>query len=241
MKTSATEKEMSSTNEPERVQVRCILLGGSAVGKSTFLKKLTNATSANNTTDADYSMTSRVEVHSKSYVPGNGSRLQVEVCFLDTPGRAPYQALVEGVCKRATTAGKCLIVALFDVTNRASMTPLEGLLTWLNKQQQQSNSGKTSAAAATAATEGVLVANKIDLVDKRIVSPSEGQQKAKMFKLRYFECSALNDIAMADFDQLILDMVQTMLAPPADIAERSGGGGQNGGVPAPMSGLKSID
>lgn len=217
----------SSGEQAEGVQVRCILIGASAVGKSTFLKRLTANSSVNSLT-TDYSMTSRVDVHHKSYdLPTNNNRLQVEVCFLDTPGRQPYQALVEGVCKRTTAAGKCLIVALFDVSNRASLTPLEGLMSWLNKQQQQANNGKT-------ATEGVLVANKIDLVDKRIVSPAEGQQKAKMFKLRYFECSALNDIAIQDFEQLVLDMVQTMLIPPADIDK-------NGAVPAVSSVLKSLD
>lgn len=217
---------MSSTGDQlEGVQVRCILIGASAVGKSTFLKRLT-ANSASLT--SDYSMTSRVDVQHKSYdLLTNSNRLQVEVCFLDTPGRQPYQALVEGVCKRTTAAGKCLIVALYDVTNRTSLTPLEGLMSMLNKQQQ-TQTNKTATA-----TEGVLVANKIDLVDKRIVSPAEGQQKAKMFKLRYFECSALNDIAMQDFEQLILDMVQTMLIPPADIDK-------NGALPV-SSVLKSID
>lgn len=220
---------MSSTGDQvEGVQVRCILIGASAVGKSTFLKRLTGNSSVASL-PTDYSMTSRVDVQRKSYdLPANSKRLQVEVSFLDNPGRQLYQALVEGVCQKVTTsAGKCLVVALFDVSNRASLTPLEGLMSWLNKQQ--ANNGKTAAA-----TEGVLVGNKIDLVDKRIVSPAEGQQKAKMFKLRYFECSALNDIAIQDFEQLIIDMVQTMLSPPADIDK-------NGAVAAVSSVLKSID
>lgn len=189
----------------ERIPIRCVLVGASAVGKSTLVEKMTNGS-----VSGDYSMTSRVAVHRKSYVPGLNSRLKLEMSFLDCPGKEIYEGHVKDICKRL--GPKCIIVAVFDVTNRASMAPVESLLTWLGKQNVKS-------------TElcGILLANKIDLIDKRIVSPSEGQQKAKMLKLRYFECSALNDADQAtqEFEQLLGDMVQTSLVPAND-ADRSG-------------------
>ena len=186
----------------ERVQIRCLLVGPPAVGKSTFVKKLTNGN-----VNQDYSMTSRVSIHRKSYVQSTG-RLQMEVAFLDCPGKEVYQQLVEHLWKRA--GSKCVVVAVFDVTNRASIAPVESFLGSLNKQSSKSIE-----------QSGILVANKIDLVDKRIVSPAEGQQKAKMLKLRYFECSALNDSVVQEFDQLLADLAQTSLSSSSEL-ERNG-------------------
>lgn len=39
---------------------------------------------------------------------------------------------------------------------------------------------------------GVLVANKVDLVDRRVVSKEEGMAFAASKELQYFECSAVS-------------------------------------------------
>ena len=39
---------------------------------------------------------------------------------------------------------------------------------------------------------GVLVANKIDLGDRRVVSPKSGQQLAHQHGIEYFEVSAVS-------------------------------------------------
>lgn len=40
--------------------------------------------------------------------------------------------------------------------------------------------------------EGVLVANKIDLDERRVISPKAGMEFAESNGLKYFECSAVS-------------------------------------------------
>lgn len=178
----------------ESCQVCCLLVGPPTVGKSTLFEKLTNGNVVQ-----EYSMTSRIGIGRKSHTLANNRTL--ELAILDSPGKEMYQKLVEDVCKKIGT--RAVLLAVFDVTNRTSLVSLEAILGSLFKQ----NSNKP-----TEQPSGILVANKTDLVDRRIITSPEGQQKAKMLKLRYFECSALSDISMQEFDQLLLDLVQANIA-----------------------------
>lgn len=176
-------------NETKPIKIRCFIIGSSSVGKTTLARRINNSE-----VDSSYLMTNRIKIHRKSYVQTNSST-PIEVLFIDFPGNELYKDLPIEVFKKL--ASKCIIVALFDVTNRITITSLESCIHSLTKQPN-----KTEIC-------GILVANKIDFVDKRIISSVEGQQKAKMFKFRYLECSALNDISLEEFHQLILDMIKT--------------------------------
>ena len=46
---------------------------------------------------------------------------------------------------------------------------------------------------------GVLIANKVDLDTRRVISPKKGQELANNNKLEYFECSAVRiDHSLSD-------------------------------------------
>ncbi|KAI2805419.1 hypothetical protein RDWZM_008693 [Blomia tropicalis] len=177
----------------EPIQVRCILLGAAASGKSTFLSKLNN-----DNLNRNYSMTTRPVTRTKTYV-ANNNRPAIQVVFIDCPGREElYGKLVNDIVRRI--GSKSIIIAMFDVTNRTSLSSLETIINTIGKGDGNK----------TLELNGILVANKIDLIDKRIVTSNEGQLKSKMFKLRYMECSSLDDLTVQEFDQLLNDIVHNI-------------------------------
>ena len=200
-------KMTNSDTNAKRCQVRCFLIGSSAVGKSTLFKKLIK-----NNVDGEYLMTNRIAIEKRSYVQANNNTQQhIEAVLIDTPGIGGiYHKLVEDVFNNivAIDPKSIVFVAMFDVTNRTSFDQLDTFILNNNKPNFNNNNIIKFTEQSNSAA-GILLANKIDLTDKRVVSASEGLNKAKMFKLRYLECSALNDITMQEFDQLLFDLVLT--------------------------------
>lgn len=189
--------------ESKPINVHCLIVGSPAVGKTTFSKRLMNQP-----IESSYQMTSRITVHRKSYIDPNRES-PIQVLYFDFPGKELYRVLIGEVLKKLNSK-YVVVVGVFDVTNRSSLATLESLLTSLKPQQQPE-------------MYGILVGNKIDLVDKRIISATESQQKAKIFKFRQFECSALNDISIQDFHQLMLDLIKTNLEKSAVLPKANWG------------------
>lgn len=201
-----------NSSSPQQYEYRCVVVGGPSTGKSTLVSRLVYNTVPDTGADGDsYQMTTRVVGHNRTYV--HPKRLaNLEVLYLDSPGRALYEPLMLDVIKHL--APKCLLIGVYDVTNRGSLRTLEHFLARLGKQL---SGGKQLEF------DGILVGNKIDLVDKRIISAAEGQQRARMFKYRHVECSARDDLAIDECHQLVADSLQAKLL----LLLPDGGGGGN--------------
>lgn len=74
-----------------------------------------------------------------------------------------------------------MIAIMYDVTNEESF---QNCKKWMNYV--------TETIKFEHAIPGVCIANKIDLTQRRTVSPKAGQEFAKAHKLQYFECSAVS-------------------------------------------------
>ena len=78
------------------------------------------------------------------------------------------------------------ILLVFDVTSQESFDNVRG---WM--QSIESNcDGK--------AVNKILIANKADLVNKRVVTMEQGQQLAKEFGISYLETSAKDNVNVTD-------------------------------------------
>lgn len=191
----------TNNSSPQQYEYRCMVIGGPSTGKSTLVSRLAYNT-VPDTDDLDsYQMTTRILAHNRTYVQPK-RMANLEVLYLDSPGRTLYEPLMLDVIKHL--APKCLLIGVYDVTNRSSLRILENFLARLNKQL---SSGKQLEF------DGILVGNKIDLVDKRIISAAEGQQRARMFKYRHIECSARDDLAIDECHQLVIDSLQSKMLP----------------------------
>ena len=79
-------------------------------------------------------------------------------------------------------------VYVYDVTNKESLENIEGLIKDIN-------------------IPCVLVANKIDLQDERVVNTENGKKKAEDLGLYYFECSALTGDGVNDIFETVIRKV----------------------------------
>ena len=175
--------------------VVCLVLGPSGVGKSTLVSKVLSNTERVNIggiAGTEYNLTDRISLHRKLYLAG-------QIYYLDTPGRDVYHGQIEQILKRLPHRRRLIIAAMFDLTNRHSLTQLENRLQPILKEYQTTE-GRPCY--------GVLIGNKADLVERRILSQSECQQRARQFKFRYWQCSSLNDFTLIEFEQILLELAQ---------------------------------
>ncbi|OTF84020.1 hypothetical protein BLA29_009502 [Euroglyphus maynei] len=122
------------------------------------------------------------------------NRKRIEIIYIEFP---------EFYRKSETSTDRIIIivVGLFDVSNRSSLTILEQLFNStlnINHNKQLVTSHR------------IMIGNKIDLIDKRIITNNEGQTKSKMLKCRYIECTIRNDMTMQELEQIIIDIVKNI-------------------------------
>lgn len=183
--------------ENNSLRIYCLIIGSFSVGKTTLINRLNNVPSTNK----NYQFTARISLTRKSYGQTDFDK-RIEIVYLEFPGKTIYQNLLLELIKKIDT--KQLIVGMFDVTNRQSLTILEQQFNLINNIINN----KADATTSTTKHYRIMIGNKIDLVDKRIISNNEAMVKAKMLKCRYMECTAENDLTMQDFEQSIIDIIK---------------------------------
>ena len=159
------------------------LLGKSATGKTSFIYNL------------------REELFDKSPSPTIGEEVfnmfgeiyneELNIGIIDTAGQERFKSLISKNYKIAHA-----FLLFFDVTNRESFNDLDYYI----EQIRNNNSSK----------EIILLGNKIDQSEKRIVKKQEAKEKAEQLDIKYFEISCLlginilevlNEIAIMSFNR----------------------------------------
>ncbi|KAJ2781245.1 GTP-binding protein of the rab/ypt [Coemansia javaensis] len=151
--------------KPMRVQHRVVLLGESAVGKSSLVMRF----SRNEFNQYNESTIGAAYV-SKDVALDGGCTAQLQIW--DTAGQERYKSLAPMYYRGAGGA-----VVVYDITQAASFGRARA---WVAELQRQ-NEGKTVIA---------LVGNKLDLAAKRTVSREEGAAYAAEAGLLFYETSA---------------------------------------------------
>lgn len=165
---AANHQASSSSNEPFK-RFKLLLLGDSAVGKSSLILRWTMDTFSPN-------LTSTVGVNFKSKkVQCFGEWIQVQVW--DTSGQENFHKITTSYYRGAQG-----IMLVYDVTEKKSF---ENVAYWI----------KNIKAHASDSVQIVLVGNKIDLRDGApdatgMVTTEMGRQVAQKFGVPFFETSA---------------------------------------------------
>jgi small GTP-binding protein len=165
---AANHQASSSSNEPFK-RFKLLLLGDSAVGKSSLILRWTMDTFSPN-------LTSTVGVNFKSKkVQCFGEWIQVQVW--DTSGQENFHKITTSYYRGAQG-----IMLVYDVTEKKSF---ENVAYWI----------KNIKAHASDSVQIVLVGNKIDLRDSApdatgMVTTEMGRQVAQKFGVPFFETSA---------------------------------------------------
>jgi len=150
--------------------IKTLFLGDSYVGKSSIIQQL----SEEKYRDEKYLCTIGVDL--KTLVI-NIKDKSVKLLLWDTAGQERFKSLIK-LYYRNTNA----ILLVFDITNRNTFNNLNNWLDEINKNLPDY-------------TVKILIGNKLDIKDKRVVSSEEALLFSKNNGfLNYFEISAKNDI-----------------------------------------------
>ncbi|KAL7712709.1 Rab family GTPase [Entamoeba marina] len=156
------------------------LVGDSGVGKTSIVDRIAMGVFKNN-----QQITVGHNYLTRSFIVGNSSH---EIAIWDTAGQEKYHSLVSMYLRNAVGA---LIV--FDVTSKASF---EDVRFWYDKIKE-----------CEVDCVIVLIGNKVDLVDKRIINNEMAKQLAHELSCEYFETSAKSGINInTAFEEVITHM-----------------------------------
>ena len=143
-----------------------IIVGNAAVGKSNLLIRFTHGIFKE-----EYQTTLGVEFGSKNINVGDKIyRIQI----WDTAGQENFRSITQCYYKNSACA-----IIVYDITNRESF---KNINSWIEEC-------KTSCPKNICM---VLVGNKSDLEDKRIITKEEGLELAEKYGILFFETSAKN-------------------------------------------------
>ena len=151
------------------LRAKCVIAGEAGVGKSALVQIFGSDGSQ---FPKNYSMTAGIDLHTKVVnIPETSD--SVEFYLYDSGGQEIFTDLV---LQSWDTLDLTMIV--YDVTNDQSFN---ACTKWIERCQKQQTANKMI---------GVLVANKTDLKQRRVVSMKQGKELASTHGLEYFETSA---------------------------------------------------
>mmetsp|Transcript_85033 Transcript_85033/g.147538 ORF Transcript_85033/g.147538 Transcript_85033/m.147538 type:complete len:202 (-) Transcript_85033:118-723(-) len=163
--------------------VKLLLLGDSAVGKSSLLMR-----TCEGRFDSNFVLTIGVDFKWKQ-VERNGRKLRLQVW--DTAGQERFRTITPAYYRAAMG-----VVITYDITDKASFDHVEY---WIKQLDQHGNED----------VQRILVGNKSDLADLRKVSAEQGQALAQQFGMAFFETSAKTGTSVDDAFLHIADQVVT--------------------------------
>ena len=149
-----------------------LLIGNSAVGKSCLLVRY-----AENSFNENFFNTIGVDFKIKTIQLENQN---IKLQIWDTAGQERFRTLTASYYRGAHG-----IIIVYDVTDRDTF---DYISQWMQEIEKFANDNVCK----------LLVGNKIDLVDKRVVSREEGEELAKHYGIQYLETSAKNNICVEE-------------------------------------------
>ena len=162
--------------------IKVVLLGEAGVGKTSIIHQFTY-----HQFDPDCISSISAQFISKTIdYPGYGA---IKYDIWDTAGQERYRSITNAYYKGAKGA-----LLVYDITNKKSFDNLDR---WVSDLKVNADD-KISI---------VLLGNKSDLENQRIIKTEEGKNKAEFYKFAFMETSALNgNNIKKTFNELIMDV-----------------------------------
>ena len=157
---------MSSQNNKKIFDAQIITLGEGKVGKTSLIFRYID-----NTFTLNYLSTIGIDSKVKKLILKNGE--EVKVKLFDTAGQERFKSITTNYIKKANG-----IVLVYDITDETSFQKIE---TWYENLSSDSNN----------ILPIVLIGNKSDLEEERVISTEDGEELAKKLKIEnhFFETS----------------------------------------------------
>ena len=173
-----TIEETESGNQKETYKFKVVVVGDSGVGKTNLIKRFVS-----NEFKSDSKATVGVEFLSKNFII-NGEIFKIEIW--DTAGQERYKSITTAYYKGAKGA-----MIVYDVTNQTSFDNVDK---WYNEIKEKASKNINL----------IVIGNKNDLIDKKIINSESSIEKAKSFGIAIMETSALDASNVKEAFYLIL-------------------------------------
>ena len=163
---------------------KILILGDGSVGKTSFLTRY-----ADNSFQESVLSTIGVDYKLKNVQLDDGRTVKLQIW--DTAGQDRFRSIAKNYYKGANG-----IVVVFSVIDKESF---KNVRTWISQIKEEVDEKVTI----------ILVGNKIDREDARVVSKEKGEELAKEFGLPFFECSAKTGVNITTaFNELVKRVVE---------------------------------
>lgn len=169
-------QDASASDGFQGYKFRIVLLGEATVGKTSLLRRYTE-----NVFDEEYKQTIGTTFATKDVdvtLPEGGSR-KVRLSIWDMGGQSTYRELRRQYMKGASAA-----IIVYDVTRPETFMAMNN---WFESFREVCPDAPV-----------IISANKIDLVDQRMVPQEPGMMLKDWFQSEYFETSAKVGTAVTD-------------------------------------------
>ena len=148
--------------ENER-RINIMILGNSKVGKTCFILRYTD-----NIFQEVYLSTIGIDFKTKTETVNNK---QYKIYLYDTTGQEKYKSIALNIIKNAQG-----IILMYDITDRESF---ESIPEWIKSIKDAKGSNFPM----------ILLGNKLDKEDVRVIKEKEGKELADEYKIKFFETS----------------------------------------------------
>ncbi|KAM3146594.1 hypothetical protein pb186bvf_001124 [Paramecium bursaria] len=183
---------MSNRPVQNAAKFKLVFIGDQSVGKTSIIARFVYET-----IPEQHQPTIGIDFLSKCInIDGKTVRLQL----WDTAGQERFRSLIPSYIRDSNAAILC-----YDVTN---LSTFENISRWLDYVKEERGSDVLT----------ILVANKIDVKQNRVVSQEEGAKYAKENDMLYFECSAKEG---TNITGMFKDIGITLLGPSDQTAPQS--------------------
>lgn len=163
---------MSRQESPFDMQIKLLMIGDSGVGKTCLLLRY-----ANSSFSPTFITTIGIDFKIKNIELG-GKRIKLQIW--DTAGQERFRTITTSYFRGAQG-----ILLVYDVTDRSSFNSIRN---WVGQINQH----------ADVHVNKILIGNKCDMQDGRVVSTEEGEALAQEYKIKFYETSAKTDIMVED-------------------------------------------
>jgi len=171
----------SHSNSEYSYSVKFIIVGDSSVGKSNILLRFSR-----NVFDPGHQATLGIEFANKHLLFNNIDYL---VQVWDTAGQENFRSVTRAYYKASAVA-----MVVYDISNEESFQHIQA---WI----------KDCKDLAPKTVQLILIGNKSDLEDQRVISKEKGEQLASENNMLFFETSALNGNGVEEAFQKSIELV----------------------------------
>ena len=170
--------ENENENE-ERINI--MTLGNTEVGKSCFILRFTD-----NIFQEIYLATVGIDFKIKTETINNK---QYKLFLYDTTGQEKYKSIALNIIKNAQG-----IILMYDITDRKSF---ESIPDWIKSVKDAKGSNFPM----------ILLGNKLDKEDVRVIKEKEGKELADEYKIKFFETSNKTGINIQEAGKALVNEI----------------------------------